>query len=95
MQTNWNTLYNSEKYVLQNLDRIKGSNDTQTEVAYWQWADSYMTSSGLIKHEKHDPSVAYSFKDTVSGYLEYSYWLNYYCDPTNDESEKAMSSANW
>ena len=31
--------------------------------------------------------------DTVAGYVEFYYWLNYYCNPTSEPS--AMSQANW
>ena len=38
-----------------------------------------------------EPSVADS-TDTVTGYVEYNYWLNYYCDPSQ---AGAMSQDNW
>ena len=38
-----------------------------------------------------EPSVSFS-SDTVTGYVEYYYWKNYYCDPTQ---AGAMSSENW
>ena len=44
-----------------------------------------------------EPSVAYS-SNTVTGYVEYYYWKNYYCDPTKTASvnnTQAMSAENW
>ena len=43
-----------------------------------------------------EASVYFSNTDTVAGYLEYWYWLYYYCgDPDVEESAKAMSAENW
>ena len=58
-------------------------------MAYWQWADSYMTRNR--NPADPEPSVAFS-TNTVTGYVEYWYWLNYYCNP--DEAA-AMSKDNW
>ena len=44
-----------------------------------------------------EPSVA-NLSNTVTGYVEYYYWKNYYCDPTKDASDinaRAMSDENW
>ena len=44
-----------------------------------------------------EPSVSYS-SNTVTGYVEWYYWKNYYCDPTkpkNETNQQAMSSENW
>jgi len=47
-------------------------------LAYWQWADSYITR---LKSIPPTPSVINS-TDTVTGYVEYWYWLNFFCNPT-------------
>ena len=44
-----------------------------------------------------EPSVSYS-SDTVTGYVEFYYWKNYYCDPwkeASDVNQQAMSKDNW
>ena len=49
------------------------------------------------RSDPSEPSVSYS-SDTVTGYVEFYYWKNYYCDPTkaaSDVNQQAMSSANW
>ena len=33
--------------------------------------------------------------DTVTGYVEFNYWLEYYCNPTNEQGAKMMSAENW
>ena len=44
-----------------------------------------------FKSDPAGPSVLNS-TDTVTGYVEFWYWLEYYCNPAN---QGAMSSANW
>ena len=44
----------------------------QTGIAYWQWADSYMTR---FKSDPATDSVA-GASDTVTGYVEFWYWMN-------------------
>ena len=31
----------------------------------------------------------------MTGYVEFSYWLEYYCNPNNEQGEKKMNAANW
>ena len=40
------------------------------------------------------PSVANS-TDTVTGYVEFSYWMEYYCNPNNPDGAQKMNAANW
>lgn len=90
MKTNWN-MYNEGKYEFVRFQWP--SNDTyrdQVGCAYWQWADSYMTR---YKQSPEDiaPSVA-AASDTVVGYVEFWYWLNYFACPA--EGNGHMSDAN-
>ena len=51
----------------------------------------------LERSTPSEPSVA-DASDTVTGYVEFYYWKNYYCDPTkeaSDVNQQAMSSENW
>ena len=90
MKTNWN-MYNEGKYEFVRYQWP--SNDTyrdQVGCAYWQWADSYMTRYKQSP-DQIAPSVAYA-SDTVTGYVEYWYWLNYFACPTDGSAH--MSVAN-
>ena len=88
MQENWNLYYNDAlTTVLNSVPAVSPYNSTYG-VAYWQWADSYLTRKRNIPPA---PSVANS-TNTVTGYPEYYYWLHYYCNPDN---QGAMSDTNW
>lgn len=87
MKTNWNTYYNDNVNKVINLPPTQEPYIDQTGVAYWQWADSYMTTHSL----PFGPSVA-NQTDTVTGYVEYNYWLKFWCNP---ENQGAMSPENW
>ena len=56
-------------------------------MAYWQWADSYLTRRNVPP----GPSVLNS-TDTVTGYAEYYFWKQFYCNPDN---VGAMTAENW
>lgn len=78
MAENWNKFYNEiEPIVYQSIPAQDPYHD-QTGVAYWQWADSYLTKRSIPP----GPSVLNS-TDTVTGYVEYFFWKKYYCDPEN------------
>ena len=79
MQDNWNTYYTDQTNIVKESIPSAAPYDDQTGVAYWQWADSYMTQ---YKSDPAGPSVLNS-TDTVTGYVEYWFWLNYYCNPEN------------
>ena len=89
MQVNWNLFFNDKMPIV--VDSIPSMEPylDQTGVAYWQWADSYITMYDQEPIEQ--PSVSYA-SDTVTGYVEFSYWLDYYCNP---ERAGGMSAANW
>ena len=80
-----------EKKYLQAVLDGTDYEDSQTGIAYWQWANSLVTENYW-----NQPSVKLSTPDQVgepfAGYLEFSYWLTYYCSPDN---EGAMSPTNW
>ena len=43
MQANWNTYYTDQTNAVMETTPSAAPYDDQTGVAYWQWADSYMT----------------------------------------------------
>ena len=88
MQTNWNLFFRDEKNIVIYSAPTVSPYQDQTGIAYWQWADSYMT---MKRSTPPEPSVAFS-SDTVTGYVEFSYWMDYYCNPAQ---AGAMSQANW
>lgn len=71
MQTNWNNFYNDEIQVVLNSIPSTEPYISEQGVAYWQWADSYMTR---FKQAESQPSVA-NATNTVTGYVEFWYWL--------------------
>jgi hypothetical protein len=88
MQTNWNAFYDSEKAVVLLTVPTVEPYISATGIAYWQWADSYETQ---FHNDPAEASVVFA-SDLITGYPEFWYWLNYYCNPTRNG---AMSSANW
>ena len=94
MQTNWNTFYNDELEVVSFTIPSEPPYDDGTGFAYWQWATSHFTNIAPYPYPYEEPSVAISNENTVAGYLEYYYWLNYYCDPATG-NPNAMSDDNW
>ena len=97
MQTNWNTFYNDElDNVRFTIPSPEADYDDTTSFAYWQWARSYFTMVNNDPYIYEEPSVKDSNPHTVAGYLEYWYWLNYYCNPGIENPDpNAMSDANW
>ena len=87
MKTNWKTYYDDNEQKVLNLIPSVAPYQDQTGIAYWQWADSYLTEHTI----PFGPSV-FNQTDTVTGYVEYSYWLKFFCNP---ENQGAMSEANW
>lgn len=79
MQENWNLFFNDESNVVLNSIPTVAPYINQTGIAYWQWADSYMTE---YRSSPKAPSVLNS-TDTVTGYVEFNFWMNYYCNPVN------------
>jgi hypothetical protein len=78
MKTNWIDYYDAGVTEVLNLIPSVNPYRDQTGVAYWQWADSYMTQHTI----PYGPSVLNS-TDTVTGYVEYSFWRNFWCNPEN------------
>ena len=88
-QVNWNTYYNDNLETVLNTIPSEAPYNSATGVAYWQWADSFMTRKRQLPPQ---PSVI-NATNTVTGYVEYYYWLNFYCSPVDGNG--AISEHNW
>ena len=90
MQTNWQDMWDiAYAEALVATPSSDPYYQSETGVAYWQWADSFLTR--YADPTNIAPSVLNS-TDTVTGYVEYSFFHEFYCDPSR---EGALSEANW
>ena len=87
METNWNTMYTDSVATV--YSSIPSPNEylNVVGVAYWQWADAYMTNKRSFPYE---PSVT-KVVNTVTGYPEISYFIS---DFLLNSAVSGVSAAN-
>jgi len=72
METNWNTFYTNHLNEVYASVPVPDDYMNIVGVAYWQWADGYMTDKRSFPEE---PSVT-KVVNTVTGYPEISYFIS-------------------
>ena len=81
MEESWNTFYGKAEAKI--LRHVPSGEHNVTNYAYWQWAN------GIAKRNK---SSLVDIRETETGYPEFFYWLDQFCNP---DHVGAMSSDNW
>ena len=83
MEGNWNQYFSDAKTQILEASVPSGDKNV-TNYAYWQWAKGLGSSP--------DASIVDVTNSGVTGYPEFIYWLDSYCNPSEGA---AMTDDNW